>query len=71
MKILCKAKDELQNQNKEQNQQTKRLLAEKDQHAKTILNTQSISNELDQQVTSLKRVDLELETFLPIHSLEN
>ena len=71
MKILCKAKDELQNQNKEQNQQLKRLLAEKDQNATTILNTQSINNELDQQVTSLKRVNLELETFLPIHSLEN
>ena len=30
LKILCKAKEELQNQNKEQNQQLKRLLAEKD-----------------------------------------
>ena len=29
LKILCKAKEELQNQNKEQNQQLKRLLAEK------------------------------------------
>ena len=69
LKILCKAKEELQNQNKEQNQQLKRLLAEKDQHTKTILNTQSINNELEQQVTSLKRVNLELETT--IHSLEN
>ena len=69
LKILCKAKEELQNQNKEQNQQLKRLLAEKDQHTKTILNAQSTNNELEQQVTSLKRVNLELETT--IHSLEN
>ena len=69
LKILHKAKEELQNQNKAQNQQLKRLLAEKDQHTKTILNTQSINNELEQQVTSLKRVNLELETT--IHSLEN
>ena len=68
MKILCKAKEELKNQNKEQNQQLKRLLAEKDQHTKAILNTQSTNNELELQVTSLKRVNLELET---IHSLEN
>ena len=61
VKILCKAKEELQNQNKEQNQQLKRLLAEKDQHTKTILNAQSTNNELEQQVTSLKRVNLELE----------
>ena len=69
LKILQKAKEKLQNQNKEQNQQLKRLLAEKDQHTKTILNIQSINNELEQQVTSLKRVYLELETT--IHSLEN
>ena len=68
-KILHKAKEEWQNQNKEQNQQLKRLLAEKDQQTKTILNTQSINNELEQQVTSLKRVKLELETT--IHSLKN
>ena len=30
LKILCKAKEELQNQNKVQNQQLKRFLAEKD-----------------------------------------
>ena len=59
----------MQNQNKEQNQQLKKLLAEKDQLTKTILNTQSINNELEQQVTSLKRVNLELETT--IHSLKN
>ena len=59
----------MQNQNKEQNQQLKKLLAEKDQLTKTILNTQSINNELEQQVTSLKRVNLELETT--IQSLEN
>ena len=69
LKILCKTKEELQNQNKEQNQQLKRLLAEKDQRTKTILNAQSTNTELQQQVTSLKRVNLELET--PIHSLEN
>ena len=66
LKIIHKAKEELQNQNKEQNQQLKRLLAEKDQHAKTILNAQSTNNELEQQV---KRVNLELETT--IHPLEN
>ena len=69
LKILCKAKEELQNQNKEQNQQLKSLIAEKDQHTKTILNAQSRNNELEQQVTSLKRVNLELETT--IHSLKN
>ena len=69
LKILHKAKEELQNQNKEQNQQFKRLLAEKDQHTKTILNTQIINNELEKQVTSLKRVNLELETTT--HSIEN
>ena len=46
LKIIHKAKEELQNQNKEQNQQLKRLLAEKDQDTKTTLNTQSINNEL-------------------------
>ena len=55
--------------NKEQSQQLKRLLAEKDQHTKTILNTQCINNELEQQVTSFKRVNLELKTT--IYSLEN
>ena len=53
-KILCKANEELPNLNKKQNQQLKRLLAEKDQHTKAILNAQSTNNELEQQVTSLK-----------------
>ena len=53
LKILHKVKEELQNQNKEQNQLLKRLLTEKDQYTKTILNTQSINNELKQQATSL------------------
>ena len=52
----------MQNLNKEQNQQLKRLIAEKDQQTQTILNAQSTDNELEQQVTSLKRVNLELET---------
>ena len=69
LNILCKTEEKLQNQNEEQNQQLKRLLAEKDQHTKTILNAQSINNELEQQVTSFKRVNLELETT--IHCLEN
>ena len=69
LKICCKAKEELQNQNKDQNQQLKRLLAEKDQYTKTILNAQSTNNELEQQVVWLKRVNLELETT--IHSQEN
>ena len=69
LKILCKAKEELQNQNKEQNQELKRLLAEKHRHTETILNAQSTNNELKQQVTSLNRVNLKLETT--IHSLEN
>ena len=37
LKTFSKPKEELQNQNEEQNQQLKRLLAEKDQHTKTIL----------------------------------
>ena len=41
LKILCKAKEELQNLNKEQNQQLKRLIAEKYQYTQTILNAQS------------------------------
>ena len=62
LKILHKVKEELQNQNKEQNQLLKRLLTEKDQYTKTILNAQSINNELKQQATSLnKRVNLELD----------
>ena len=64
LKILCKAKEELQNLNKEQNQQ----LAEKDQHTQAILNAQSTNNELEQQATSLNRVNLQLETT--IHFLE-
>ena len=43
-------------------------MAEKDQHTQTILNVQSTDSELEQQVTSLKRVNLELEKT--IHSLE-
>ena len=54
MKILCKAEEELQNQNKEQNQQLKSLLAETDQHTKTKLNAQSTNNELEQQDYHLK-----------------
>ena len=68
LKILHKAKEELQNQNKEQNQQLKRLLAEKDQDTQAILNAQSTNNELDQQIASLKSVNLEIETT--IQSLE-
>ena len=47
LNILCETEEELQNRNEEQNQQLKRLLAEKDQHTKTILNAQSINNELE------------------------
>ena len=68
LKILCKAKEELQNLSKEQNQQLKRLLAEKDQDTQATLNAQSRNNELDQQVASLKRVNLDIETT--IQSLE-
>ena len=64
LKILHKAKEELQNQNKEQNQQLKRLLAEKDQNTQAILNAQSTNNELDQQIASIKRVNLEIETTI-------
>ena len=63
LKIRCKATEEFQNLNKGQNQQLKRLLPENDQHTKTILNAQSTNNELEQGVTLLKRVNLELETF--------
>ena len=68
MKILCKAKEELQNLNKEQNKQLKRLIAKKDQHSQTILHAQSKNNELEQQVILLKGVNLELETT--IYSLQ-
>ena len=64
----CKAKEELQNLNKEQNQQVKRSIAEKDQQTQTILNSKSTNNELEQQAASFKRVSLELEAT--IHSLE-
>ena len=64
LKIIHKAKEELQNQNKEQNQQLKRLLAEKDQNTQAILNAQSTNNELDQQIASIKRVNLEIETTI-------
>ena len=64
LKIIHKAKEELQNQNKEQNQQLKRLLAEKDQNTQAILNAQSTNNELDQQIASIKRVNLETETTI-------
>ena len=68
LKILCKAKEEFQNLKKEQNQQLKGLISEKDQQTQTILNAQSTNNELEQQATSLKRVKLQLETT--IHFLE-
>ena len=35
LKIICKAKKELQNLIKEQNQQLERLISEKDQHTRT------------------------------------
>ena len=69
LKIHCKAKEELQNLNKEQNQQFKRILVQKGQHTKAILEAQSTNNELEQQVASPERVNLELE--ITIHSLEN
>ena len=47
LKTLCKATEELQNLNKEQNHQLKRLIAEKDQQRQTILNAQSTNNELE------------------------
>ena len=56
LKILCKAKEELQNLNKEQIQQVKRLIEEKDQQTQIILNVKSTNNELEQQMKSLKRV---------------
>ena len=62
MKILGKFKEELQNLYKGQIKQLKRLIEEKHQHTQTMLNVQNT------QVTSLKRVNLELEAT--IHSLE-
>ena len=53
LKVLCKTKEELQSLNKKQNQQLKKLIAEKNQQNQTILNGQSTSNEVEQQVTSL------------------
>ena len=58
----------MQNLNNKQNQKHKILISEKDQHTRTILNAQSTNNELEYQVASLKRVNLELQTT--IHSLE-
>ena len=55
---------EWQNLIREQNQQVKKLVAENDHHTQTILNIQSTNNELEQQVTSLKRVNLENFHFL-------
>ena len=52
LKIICKAKEELENRNKEQNQQLKRLIGQKVQLTQTILNAQSTNNELEQEVTS-------------------
>ena len=72
LKTLHKVKEELQNQNKEQNQLLKRLLTEKDQYTKTILNTQSINNELEQQATLLnKRGNLELDYYSFLRKLTN
>ena len=72
LKILHKVKEELQNQKKEQNQLLKRLLTEKDQYTKTILNTQSINNELEQQATLLnKRGNLELDYYSFLRKLTN
>ena len=68
LKLLCKAEEKLENLSKEQNQQIKESLAEKYQHTQAILNRQSTNNELKPQVTSLKRVNLELEKT--IHFLE-
>ena len=56
---------ELQNLIREQNQPVKKLVGENDHHTQAILNIQSTNNELEQQVTSLKRVNLE-----NFHSLE-
>ena len=38
LKVLCKTKEELQSLNKKQNQQLKKLIAEKNQQNQTILN---------------------------------
>ena len=60
MKVICKTKQELQNRNKEQKQQLKSVIAENVQQTQTILNAQSTNNEVKQQLTSLKRINLEL-----------
>ena len=52
LKITCKAKEELENRNEEQNQQLKRLIGQKFQLTQTILNAQSTNNELERKVTS-------------------
>ena len=48
----------MQNLNKEQGPQVKRLISEKNQHNHTIPNVQSTNNELKQQVPSPKRINL-------------
>ena len=48
----------MQNLNKEQTQQLKRLIAEKDQDTKTILNAQSTNNELETTIHSLEKLQI-------------
>ena len=52
LKIICNAKEELENRNEEQNQQLERLIGQKVQLTQTILNAQSRNNELEREVTS-------------------
>ena len=52
LKIICNAKEELENRNEEQNQQLERLIGQKVQLTQTILNAQSTNNELEREVTS-------------------
>ena len=66
LKIICEAKEKLQNLNKEQNAASQRINCRINEPTNPILNVKSTNNELEQQVTSLQAVNLELETT--IHS---
>ena len=71
LKKLCKAKQELQNLNKEQTQQLKRLIAEKDQDTKTILNPQSTNNELETTIHSLEKSQISRKPYSARSTREN
>ena len=61
----------MQNLNKEQTQQLKRLIAEKDQDTKTILNPQSTNNELETTIYSLEKSQISRKPYSARSTREN